>query len=131
MLATAQIVVVVFGIVVITLSLWGIAHPETLLRLVRSILDKSWGMAFAVVARIILGLSLLIAAPASKFIVLFTFFGWLTLIAAVALPIIGRERLVPIFDWFQGLSNLVIRLWLMFGVLFGVFMLYGILGAVG
>ena len=131
MLATTQIIVVLFGILIVLLSLWGISSPERLLRMVRRILDKSWGMHLAVVARIILGVSLLIAAPASKFIVLFTVLGWLTLIAAAALPIIGRERLVPLLDWFQGLSSLIIRLWLMFGVLFGVFMLYGILGAVG
>ena len=130
MLATAQIIVALFGIVLVLLSLWGMISPDRLVRMVRSVMDKSWGMPFAVGVRIIMGVALLFAAPASKFPVLFSAFGWLALIAAAALPVLGRERLVPLFDWFQK-SNLVIRLWLIFGVIFGVFMLYGISGAFG
>ena len=130
MLATAQIIVVLFGLVLVLFSLWGIASPERLVRMVHGVMDKSWGIPFAVGVRLIMGVALLFTAPASKFPVLFKAFGWLALIAAAALPVLGRERLVPLFDWFQK-SNLVIRLWLIVGVIFGVFMLYSILGAFG
>ena len=129
MLVTAQIIVVLMGIVIVLLSLWGVASPVRLMRRVRSVMDESWGMPFAVVVRIILGISLLVAAPASKFVVLFKALGWLALIAAAALPLIGHERLVCVIDWFQGFPRPAIRLWLMFGVLFGAFVVYGITGA--
>ena len=76
MLVTAQIIVVLIGIVVVLLSLWGVASPARLMRTVRSVMDKGWGMPFAVVVRIILGISLLVAAPASTFVVLFKALGW-------------------------------------------------------
>ena len=128
MLVSAEIVVVLMGIVIVLLSLWGVASPVRLMRRVRSVMDESWGMHFAVVVRIILGISLLVAAPASKFVVLFKALGWLTLIAAAAL--IGHKRLVSVIDWFQGFPRPAIRLWLMFGVLFGAFVVYGITGVV-
>jgi hypothetical protein len=55
MLVTIQIIVLVFGLAVVSLSMWGIASPERLTRMVRGIPDKRWGMSFAVVVRIILG----------------------------------------------------------------------------
>ena len=131
MLVSAQIIVVLFGVVVALLSLWGMAFPDRLMKMVRGAIEQSWGMPFAVGARIVLGVALLIAAPASVFPVFFKVFGWLALIAAAALPFIGRQRLLPLFDWFQRLPNLMIRLWLIIGVLFGAVVLYGVWGGLG
>jgi len=128
MLVTAQIILVLFGIVVALLSLWGMAFPDRLMKMVRGAMEQSWGMPFAVGARIVLGVALLIAAPASMFPVFFKVFGWIALIAAAALPVIGLQRLLPLFDWFQRLPGLVIRLWLVVGVLFGAFVIYGVWG---
>lgn len=129
MLVTAQIIIVLIGILIVLLSLWGIASPAQLIRTVHSVMNKSWGMPLAVGVRIILGVSLLFAAPASKFVVLFKALGWLALVAAAVIPVIGRKRLDSVLDWFQALPRFVTRLWLMFGVLFGAFILYGISGA--
>lgn len=125
MTAVAQVIVVVFGFAVGLASLWGIVATAPLLAAVRSVLDKVWGMPFAVVVRLVLGIALLFAAPASKFPVLFNWLGFLALIAAAALPVIGRPRMIALLDWFYGLPGFVIRLWLAGGLLFGVFMVYG------
>lgn len=129
MIVTAQILVVIIGALVVLLSLWGMAFPSRLMRLVRLVLDKSWGMFFAVIVRVILGVSLLVTAPVSLFVIPFKVIGWLALFAAMVLPIFGRQRLVVILDWFQNRSEMLIRAWLVFGVLFGVFLLYGVLGS--
>lgn len=125
MTVVAQIIVIVFGIVVGLLSLWGIVATAPLLATVRGVLDKVWGMPFAVGVRIILGVALLFAAPASKFPVLFNWLGVLALIAAAALPVLGRARMLSVLDWFQARPSFVIRLWLVCGALFGIFMVYG------
>ena len=129
MLVTAQIIIVLIGILIVLLSLWGIAFPAQFMRTVHNMMDKSYGMALAVGVRIILGVSLLFAAPASKFVVLFKALGWLSLVAAAVIPVIGRKRLDSVLDWFQSLPGFAPRLWFMFGVLFGAFILYGISGA--
>ena len=127
MLFSAQLIVVLLGASVGVLSLWGMAAPDKLMRMVRGVMEKRWGMAFAVGVRIVLGVSLLVAAPPSAFPLLFKIIGWLSLIAAAALPVIGFGRLRRLFDWFQKLPNLAIRLWLIVGVLFAALMLYGVL----
>jgi len=125
MTTAAQGVVIVFGFAVGTLSLWGLVATAALLAAVRGVLDKEWGMPFAVAARVLLGLALLFAAPASRFPALFNGLGGLALIAAVAIPVIGRARMVALLDWFYRRPKSVIRLWLVCGLLFGVFMVYG------
>ena len=98
MFIAGQIVVVLMGVLIVLLSVWGIASPSQLMRVVRSVFDKSWGMSFAVIVRVILGISLLAAAPVSMFVILFKLLGWLALVAAVILPVIGRQRLVTVID---------------------------------
>ncbi len=125
MTATAQGIVVVFGFAVALVCLWGLVATAALLAAVRGVLDKVWGMPFAIAARALLGVALLFAASASRFPVLFNGLGVLALIAAVAIPVIGRPRMVALLDWFYRCPRFVIRLWLVCGLLFGVFMVYG------
>lgn len=121
----SQIIVALLGLLVGLLSLWGIVATGPLLDAVDGVMDKAWGMSFAVVVRIILGVALLFAAPASKFPVLFNWLGVVALIAAVALPVLGRVRLRSLLAWFRTRPNFIIRLWLVFGALFGFFLVYG------
>lgn len=129
-IVTAQIVVLLMGALVALLSSWGMAFPARLMRVVRGIMDESWGMVLAVVLRIVLGVSLVLAAPTTQFPVAFKLLGCLALIAAVSIPVMGRERLVSVLDWFYRLPTAVTRLWLMLGVLFGGFLLYGAGGTI-
>ena len=127
----AIMIVAFFGVTIMVSSLAGIISPDRLMRAVRSVMDQNWGIVFAVVVRIVLGVSLLLAARASKFVMPFQVLGWLALIAAAVLPVVGRNRLIFLLDWLQSLSGIFIRLWLVFGVLFGAFLLYGVSGVFG
>lgn len=122
----SQIVVLVLGIAVCALSVWGLYAPERLLRLVNRVMDKGWGIYGAAIVRLLLGLALIIAAPASRFPLMFQGLGWIALIAAVALLFVGRERIHRLVAWFERFSRPTIRLWLLFGISFGVFLIFGI-----
>ncbi len=89
-------------------------------------MHEGWGMYVAVLARVLLGVSLILAAPDSKFPMTFEILGWLTLVAAVVLPFVGRDRISALIAWFERCSNSLIRLWMLFGVVFGGFIIYGI-----
>ncbi len=122
----AQSIVFLFGITICLLSLWGIFCPNRLIKLVKGAMHEGWGMYVAVLARVLLGVSLILAAPDSKFPMTFEILGWLTLVAAVVLPFIGRDRLSALIAWFERRPNSLIRLWTLFGVLSGGFLIYGI-----
>ena len=122
----SQTFVVALGVVVIVLAAWGLFAPEKLVAMVTSAMDQSWGMVVAVVVRLALGVALIIAAPVSRFPVAFQVIGAIAIVAAVALLIMGRERTRRFLDWWlQRFSGPMIRLWLLFGIAVGGFLVYG------
>lgn len=122
----AQLIVFVFGVIICLLSLWGVFCPDRLIKLVKDVMHEGWGMYIAVFARLLLGVSLIFAAPDSRFPITFEILGWLTLVAALVLLFVGRDRISALIAWFERCSILFIRLWVVFGVVFGGFLIYGI-----
>jgi hypothetical protein len=128
MTASSQIVVLALGVIVIALSLWGMLEPDKLIKLVMGAVGKDWGIHVAVVARLILGAALVIAAPTSRFPLIFELLGWFAIFAAVVILLMGRGRLRRLVGWFDRLSPAFIRTWLLFGIAFGAFLVYAIRG---
>ena len=51
--------------------------------------------------------------------------GWLMIVAAVVLPIVGRERIVRLVNWVAAWPAVAMRAWLIVGFAFGAFLVYG------
>jgi hypothetical protein len=126
-ISASYVLVLILGIIVLVLAARGMVSPGSLVSMVKNAMDQNYGMYLAVIVRLILGAALIIVAPVSRFPVAFNVLGWLTLIAAVGVIIVGRERIRGVIAWFAQLSNLMIRLWLMFGMAFAGFLIYGVL----
>ncbi len=122
----SQIVILVLGITVCVLALWGVYAPEKLVKLVSGVMDQDWGIYFAVIVRVLLGLALIIAAPDSRFPLIFQVLGGIAIIAAAGLAFMGRKRIRGLITWFERFSPAIVRLWLLFGVAFGGFLIYGV-----
>lgn len=120
-------IVWLFGVLILVLSLWGIYAPAKLLGMVRGVMDRSTGLYAAVVSRLALGLALILAADASRFPHVFTVVGWIAIVAAIGLLLVGRERLRRFIAWFDRCSPTLIRLWLLLGIGFGGLLVYGAL----
>jgi len=124
----SQIAVLLIGVTVIVLAGWGMFAPEKLMTLVTSAMDKYWGMYVAVIVRLVLGAALIIVAPVSLFPVVFHVLGVIAIVAAIALVLMGRERVRRFIAWWsEQFSAPIIRLWLLFGIAFGGFLVYGVL----
>ncbi len=121
----AQSIVLVFGILVGVMCLWGIASPERLITAIRSLWDKDLGMTLAVAVRALLGLALLGAAAASRLTTLFYILGAISLVAAAVIPLLGRGRIDQLIARFESVSNVLIRVWLAFGIGFAALLIYG------
>ena len=94
---------------------------------VTSAMDKSWGIYVAVIVRLVLGSALIIVAPASLFPIVFQVLGVIAIVAAIAVLLMGRERMRRFLAWFsERFSAPIIRLWLLFGMAFGGFLVYGV-----
>ncbi len=122
----SQSIVFLIGLLVCVLSVWGCFVPDKLTKLVMRVVDQDWGIYFAVVIRLVMGAALIVAAPVGRFPVVFELLGWIAIAAAVAIIFIGRERIAALIAWFVRRSAWLIRLWLLFGMIFGGFLIYGI-----
>ena len=125
--AASQIAVLTLGVVMCAISLWAMVVPAKMMKLVSGVMDKDWGIYFAVIVRLLLGAALIIAGPGSRFPALFEIVGGIAIFAAVVIAIMGRERLRKFIGWFDRLSPAMIRTWLLFGIAFGALFVYGII----
>jgi len=121
-----QIVILLFGIVVCGISIWALFVPERLLQMIMAINDKKVTYLAAVGVRLLLGVTLVLAAPDSAFPVVFEVIGWLTIFAAVILSLLGKGLQRKLATWFSGLSRLEVRGWLMLAIAFGLFLMVGV-----
>ena len=119
--------VLVFAIAIGVACIISLYSPDRLMRFVQTEWDKPWTMYVAVVVRLILGAALIYAAPASRFPGVFTALGGIAIVAAIAVPIAGRKRIGVLLEWFAESPPLFVRLWLLFGLVFCGFLVYGIL----
>ena len=125
---TSKIVVLALGVTVFVLAAWGVVVPDKLMTLVKSTMDRPSGIYIAVIVRVVLGAALIGVAPATVFPVVFEVLGIVTLVAAIALAIAGRDRVRRFMEWWiERFSPVVNRLWLLFGMGFGAFLVYGVL----
>lgn len=109
------------------MSAFGVYAPVRLVGLVASVWEKRASLYFAVIVRLILGVLLILAAPVTKFPVAFQALGWLAIVAAIIIPFVGRERLTRFIVWWMERPRVVVRIWCLLGVIFGGFLLYGVL----
>ena len=125
--SASQVVILALGFTIFVLSAWGMQSPGALVKLVTRVMDQNYGMYVAVGVRLVLGAALIIVAPVSRFPMIFHVLGWIAIIAAVGLILIGREKLRRIVTWFGQFSSSMIRLWLLFGMAFAGLLIYGVL----
>ncbi|GBF26867.1 hypothetical protein MnTg02_01909 [bacterium MnTg02] len=119
------IALAIFSLIIVLLSAYGVFQPSVLTSFVRRFM-AGFGLWVAVVARLILALLLWFSAPFSHTPLTFQVLAILALVAAIALPIIGGQRILKLLDWVASWQQLAIRLWCLLGVGFGGFLLWSI-----
>ncbi len=80
----------------------------------------------AVLVRAVIGIALLFSATGSKFPVIFQVIGWASLISAVVMILIGRDRFKRLIAWAVNVSSCYKRLGGFLAILFGGFLFYGV-----
>lgn len=126
MVIAATWTVALFGLLIVTFCLYGMVRAGGLLSLVKGFFDQRWGLPVAIAVRLLMGAALLVVADRSVFPMAFLILGWIAIVAAVGLLFVGLERFRPLVAWMESLGPLVLRVWLLFGLAFGVFLLTGI-----
>jgi hypothetical protein len=121
----ARIAVQAFGALIAIGCVWGMIAPRGLIGVVRKVASRRMGLGFAVAVRVLLGAALLTAAQVSSFPRAFTVLGWIAILAAIVLLIVGRTGMSRIVDWVSRWSPASIRAWLLLGLLFAALLVFG------
>jgi uncharacterized protein YjeT (DUF2065 family) len=114
------------GVFTLLMGVWGVLVPARLADFVIRFGSKS-GLWFAAGIRLVFGLALWFAAPASRAPLLLQVLGVLALVAAVVLPFLGVERFKRLIDWWTALSANAMRVNSLFAVAVGAAILWALL----
>ena len=116
----------VLSALVATMGAIGLLSPETLVGVARHF-ETQAGLYAAAGLRILLGSSLLLAAPTTRAPGLIRVFGAIALVAGVVTPFFGPERARAIIDWWSAQDHFVMRAWAGFALALGCFLVWALI----
>jgi hypothetical protein len=102
-------------------------NPETVFGLLRRKLESLNLHILAVVVRIILGVALIICAAESKYPTAILILGWISIIAAAVLGVMGRTNFKRLMSWALGLAPSFGRIGGFLAILFGGFLVHAVI----
>ena len=114
------------GVFTLLMGVWGVLVPARLADFVTRFSSKG-GLWFAAGIRLVFGLALWFAAPASRAPLLLQVLGFVALVAAVILPFVGVDRFKRLIDWWTALSPNAMRFNSLFAVAVGAVILWALL----
>ena len=103
----------------------GIVSPSRLLDVVRYF-QTPVGLYFAAGIRVLLGVALLFAAPASRAPGFIYILGFLIIVIGVITLVFGLERFRRLLDWWSAQGSAFVRGWAVLALLFGLSLAYAI-----
>lgn len=119
-----QAAVIGIGTIISIICLTGVILPAQLLHALRAAWQYPAALLVAVMVRLAIGVLLILAASRSRFPLTFEILGWFAIVAALLIPLVGRNRIGQLLDWWSRRSRLGIRLWSLAGLAFGCFLVY-------
>jgi hypothetical protein len=123
------LVAVILCALVAALGAVGVVSPARLVALARRF-DSSRGIYVATALRLVLGATLIVAAPTSRAPGAVRILGVVIFLAGVITPWFGLERFRRILTWWSTRSALLQRAWAGLALVLGLFLTYAVLPGV-
>ena len=98
--------------------------PDTVFGILRKNSDKIELQILAVVIRLVLGAFLIFQSETSKYPFVIEIIGWISIIAAVFLAVIGRDRFTKLMAWALSYAGSLGRISGVFALVFGAFLIH-------
>lgn len=116
--------IIVFGVLIAVAGLSILLNPQTILGYLRDNVDKPALQLTAVVTRLLLGVLLVSQSGLSRYPLVIEVLGWVAVVAAIALAVIGRKNFKNLMSWALSLINPYGRIGGVLAALFGAFLIY-------
>lgn len=118
------LLILLFGVLIMMAGIVIVINPETLFGLLRNNAEKPGLHFLAIGVRLVLGLLLIYQSGASRYPVVIEIIGWLSLVAAVILAVMGRRNFKRLMSWVLSLVKPYGRAGGFLAGAFGVFLTY-------
>ena len=120
-----EIVVSAFGFLIVAFGSWGVVHPQSIMCFASSVWLSERSAYFGVGIRIVFGLLLILAAPDTRFPDVVLVLGLVTLLAALAILVVGFDQLRAFIERCSSTRRSgLIRLWSLVAIALGAFLVH-------
>ena len=118
--------IMIFGFATAIAGLIIVINPDLVFGLLRGKLESLGLHILAVVVRIIIGVALIMYAAESKYPTAILVLGWISIVAASVLGIMGRTNFRRLMSWALSLKPYFGRIGGSFAIIFGGFLIYAV-----
>ena len=118
------LLIIIFGALTLLAGIVIVINPEVIFGFLRNNLDKLVLHILAVVIRLVLGALLIYQSNISKFPFVIEVIGWLSIVAAIFLAVMGRRNFNRLMSWALSLSKPFGRVGGILAAAFGAFLIY-------
>ena len=121
------VAIIIFGTLTLLAGTVIVINPEVIFGFLRNNLDRVELHILAVVVRIVLGVLLIYQSSISKFPFVIVIIGWLSIVAAIILAVMGRRNFNRLMSWALSLARPIARFGGVIAMAFGAFLIYAFL----
>ena len=118
-----NIIVFIVGLLIAIIGFLFVFTPRSIKIFLEKFLDKKW-MLWAIIFRLVIGISFILAQSETRYPQFILWLGILTLLSAITLPIVGKERVGNLIKWWLNLPTVVTIIWAFIACLFGLLIMY-------
>ena len=118
--------IILFGTATIVAGILIMIKPETVFGLIRRNFESLGVHILAVVIRIIIGVALVMVAAESNYPTALLIIGWISIIAASILGMMGRTNFKRLMSWALGVVPSFGRIGGVIAILFGAFLIHAV-----
>ena len=118
------VLIIIFGALTLLAGIAIVINPEVIFGFLRNNLDKLVLHIIAVAVRLVIGALLIYQSNISKFPFVIEVIGWLSIVAAIFLAVMGRRNFNRLMSWALSLSKPFGRVGGVLAVAFGAFLIY-------
>ncbi len=118
------LLIIIFGALTLLAGIVIVINPEVIFGFLRNNLDKLVLHIIAVAVRLVIGALLIYQSNISKFPLVIEVIGWLSIVAAIFIAVMGRRKFNRLMSWALSLSKPFGRVGGALAVAFGAFLIY-------
>ena len=116
--------IIIFGALILLAGVVIVINPEIIFGYLRSNIDRLSIHILAVVVRLLIGALLISQSSLSKYPVAIEILGWLSIVAALSLAVMGRHNFHRLMSWALTFLKPFGRVGGIFAAAFGGFIIY-------